>query len=129
MEETNINIRQAVEQDKNSISIIANENSGEVGYVSYGEIMDGILRTEVLVAELDSRVIGFLIFYTRKDKYLTLYSIATKKTYRRRNIGTLLIDRLISEAKKYKIKGIRIKCPADINANIFYQRKGFKKVG
>ena len=129
MEETDINIRWGVEGDKYAIADITNENYKILGSAILGEIKSALQGKEVLVAENNTGVIGFLIFHIRKDNGLALYSMAVRKWYRNRGIGTLLIEKLLSEAKRSGVHTINLKCPADAPANNFYQKRGFKKVG
>lgn len=63
---------------------------------------------ECLVAEYESTILGFAIFYTAystwKGKVLYLEDICVKENYRRKGIGQLLFEKLIDLSKERKVK-------------------------
>ena len=62
------------------------------------------------VAEVDSHVVGFALYYIRystwKGQRLYLEDILVNEAFRRNGIGKLLFDRLIEEAKEKKLNGM-----------------------
>ena len=63
-----------------------------------------------LVAEADGDVVGFALYYIRystwKGQRMYLEDILVTESWRRKGIGTLLMDALLEEAKEKKFSGI-----------------------
>jgi len=65
---------------------------------------------KAFVAEVDGEVQGFALYYTRystwKGQRMYLEDFLVNEEHRGKNIGKLLFDRLIEEAKEKKFSGI-----------------------
>ena len=65
---------------------------------------------EAFVAEVDGKVQGFALYYIRystwKGQRMYLEDILVSEQFRGKQIGKLLFDRLIDEAKEKKFSGI-----------------------
>ena len=81
-----------------------------------------------LVALENANIVGFAIC-SMKGENLHIHRIAVSPKYQRRGIGTSLIEHLFTNCK-YGVKYITIKTKKDnINAQRFYERHGFKRIG
>jgi ribosomal protein S18 acetylase RimI-like enzyme len=94
-----------------------------------------IERNEIFVLELDSRYMGHLTYSKFISPPFTnsLYAeeLVIGKSYRSRGYGTLMVEKLVNEAKKLKIDRILLDTwnnPKN-KAIKFYLKHGFKKVG
>jgi len=72
-------------------------------------------------ADIEPELAGMLHFYVRRDRTITLYTIAVAQAYQRRGLGRQLFEALIRSAKALEKTQIRLKCPSDLPANGFYQ--------
>jgi len=124
----NIIIRKAKSRDIDQIKQIADNYRYELGFIPKSVLERDIQRGEIIVAE-NSRIIGFVHYHHRKDDQTTLYHITVCKEYQGKKIGSILVNALINEARKYGKSRIRLKCPIDLEANKFYKKIGFQKVG
>ena len=71
------------------------------------------------------KIIGFVSFFHVKDE-VEIIRIGIKKSYQRKNYGSLLIE----EIKKLKIKKIFLEVSTKNNNAInFYLKHGFQKIG
>ncbi len=63
-----------------------------------------------IVAESEQGVVGFALYYIRfstwKGRYLYLEDLLVTETWRRKNVGRLLFERIIEEAKQIDVNGI-----------------------
>lgn len=62
------------------------------------------------VAEADGLIIGFALYYIRystwKGKKMYLEDLLVTETWRKKGIGTMLVDQLIATAKEKNFQGI-----------------------
>ena len=83
----------------------------------------------VFVAEIDKKIVGFLlseIYDLTKLSVLTY--LVVKPKYRNYKIGTKLIDSYLKELKKRKIKLVSLFAPKSNKKSLnFYEKAGFKK--
>lgn len=114
-------IRLATTGDYTSIKKICNQNREWLPFVMRVAIEESIGRGEVMVAEEDGKVIGFIHFHKRRDGVTTLHEIGVDMNYQRLGIARSLISRLG--------KPIKLKVVKDNPANEFYQRLGFELIG
>ena len=115
-----IAIRKGRQEDISSIFYLINE------LAAYEKAPEEVLITEeilfkegfgankifdTIVAELDNEVVGMLLYYpvfsTWKGRSIYLEDFIVARSHRRKGIGQLLIDALITEAKVAKAKKIR----------------------
>lgn len=106
--------------DKNDMSAVLNliQELADYEYASH-EVSNSVEQLieegfgeqpafECLVAEYESTILGFAIFYTAystwKGKVLYLEDICVKENYRRKGIGQLLFEKLIDLSKERKVK-------------------------
>ncbi len=83
----------------------------------------------VLVAEIDKKIVGFLlseIYDLTKLSVLTY--LVVEPEYRNYKIGTKLMDSYLKELKKRKIKLVSLFAPKSNKKSLnFYEKAGFKK--
>jgi GNAT superfamily N-acetyltransferase len=79
-------------------------------------------------ADIESELAGMLYFYVRRDQTITLYTIAVAQAYQRRGLGRQLFEALIRAAQTLGKTQIRLKCPAELSANGFYQHLGLQLI-
>jgi len=113
-------IRKAKLEDLEEIKIIADKNRNKLGFTPRGMLIKYIKRGEVYVAELNKKVLGFICFHHCKDGWTTIYKICVIEEHRRKGFGKALLKAVEKEAQK-----IRLKCPAEIEANNFYAALGY----
>ncbi|DAD54728.1 TPA: acetyltransferase [Thermocrinis Great Boiling Spring virus] len=113
-------IRKAKLEDLEEIKAIADKNRNELGFSPRGMFVEHIKRNEVYVAEYSGKVVGFVCFHHCRDGWTTIYKICVDKEYRRKGFGKALLKAVENEAQK-----IRLKCPAEIEANNFYATQGY----
>lgn len=126
-------IRLAKKTDVEGAKRIASKYGKELGFVNIATLRQAQEKEWLLIAsewnfqtESDD-VIGFVNFRIKEDKTCTLYDIAVKKEYRGKGIGTRLLNYL--KRMVYLTGGggsyIQLKCPVELPANQFYQKRGF----
>lgn len=115
-----INIRRAVKEDGYSImelikELALYEKAPEEVTIKYDHFIEsGFGENPVwwaFVAEtVEKKVIGFALYYIRfstwKGQRLYLEDIVVNEQYRGQSVGSLLLDRLIEEAKEKKFSGM-----------------------
>lgn len=95
-------------------------------------ILESELKSEnskYIVAKEDGNIVGFAgIWFSPIDAEIT--NIVTKKTERKRGIGTLLLDKLIKMAKEAGKDNISLEVNENnIAAGILYESAGFEIAG
>ncbi len=86
-------------------------------------------NSKYLVAKLDMEIVGFSGIKVILDE-ADIMNIVTKKAYRGKGIGTLLLKSLIMLCNKYKVKYINLEVYEGNKPAIhLYEKSGFKVVG
>ncbi len=115
-----INIRRAVKEDGHAImelikELALYEKAPEEVTINYDHFIEsGFGENPVwwaFVAETaEKKVVGFALYYIRfstwKGQRLYLEDIVVNEKYRGKSVGSLLLDRLIEEAKEKKFSGM-----------------------
>lgn len=86
----NITYRYGKNKDYTQLRKIANQYRGEFGFIKRVAIEESIQKKELIVAEIDHVVVGFIHFYKRKDGINTVREIAVDKAYLELGIGKIL---------------------------------------
>jgi len=111
---------------------LADQHKRELGFVNREILRKAIAAQSLLVALTDcgvpTQLAGMLHFYQRRDDIVTLYSIAVAEPYRRYGIGSLLFEELVHIAHISGKAYIRLKCPTDLPANLFYEKLGLELI-
>jgi len=118
-------VRRAVPADLPYVKQLADAHRHELGFVLLPSLREQIDRGEMLVAEADANVVGFVGFHRRRDNQMTLYHIAVAPGAQRQGVGRALLAALEAAAQQAECSHILLKCPVDLPANEFYQRYGF----
>ncbi len=109
-------LRWAVEPDLLAIKRIANGYKAELGYVMWPSLREAAAQRELLVAEKNRQVVGFVRFHARRDGMQTIYDIAVDRAYVGGGIGRALLNAVP--------RPVQLKCTADNPANGFYAAQG-----
>lgn len=86
------------------------------------------VRQDEAAPDEQSEVAGMVHFYARRDHIITLYNIVVAQTYQSRGIGRRLFEALIGVAESRGKTLIRLKCPAELPANLFYKHLGLELI-
>lgn len=86
---------------------------------------ESILRKQLFISIDNNQIIGFINYRHRRDEQTTIYEVCVENKYRLQGYGTALINSVIHESLALDKKHIQLKCPADLDANIFYFNLGF----
>jgi ribosomal-protein-alanine N-acetyltransferase len=82
-----------------------------------------------MVAEIDGRVAGFMIYETRKNR-LHLLNIATSHEFQRQGIATQMIQKLICKLTNQGRTRITMEVrESNLPALIFFRSRGFRATG
>lgn len=122
-------IRKARLRDLEAIKQIADANKEAIGFVLRPALAENIRRGWVLVAEKAGVVIGFASYRHRRDEQTTLYEICVAEGQRGNSVGRALLETLVEESQRLSKDYLRLKCPADSEANAFYASLAFEQVG
>lgn len=114
-------IRFAVENDLTGIKKIASQHSKQLGYVMLPALRESIQRRNLVVAESDGNIAGFVNYRACQDGWQTVYEIAVDRTRHGEHIGAGLLATVPLP--------VRLKCTVDNAANDFYAAQGFECVG
>lgn len=129
-----ITVRLARKADIEGAKRVADQHRSELGFVNIAILRAAQSKGWLLVAaEWDEKrnrdvVVGFANFRIRQDKNATLYEIAVEDAHKRTGVGTRLLSALIRRGHLAGGQFIRLKCPCDLSANRFYQKRGFQHV-
>ena len=80
------------------------------------------------VATIDNHIIAYICAEVLVD-HIDILSIAVLKEYRRKNVATLLLNKLFDFCKTQKISDVFLEVrQTNINAICFYEKIGFEKI-
>ena len=81
-----------------------------------------------MVAEIDDAVVGFMIYELHKNK-LHLLNFAVGRHWRRRGIGTQMINKLVSKLSQQRRTRITLEVrETNLSAQLFFRHGGFRAV-
>ncbi len=81
-----------------------------------------------LVAQENNRVVGYIIFWIKYEDEGHLISIAVDKNYRRKDVGSKLVETSLEAFKKFDVKVIKLEVRVgNKGARKFYSKMGFKE--
>jgi len=111
---------------------LADQYKQELGFINRAILQKAIEAQSLLIAPLTrepaSDLVGFVHFYVRRDHIITLYSIAVASAHQGQGWGRQLFAALINEARTRQKSEIRLKCPAELSANDFYEHLGLQRL-
>lgn len=86
-------------------------------------------NSQYIVAKLNKEIIGFGGIWKAVDD-IHITNIVVKKTFRNKNVGSILLNSLINLAKNQNTTSITLEVNSNnIPAQKLYEKFGFKKVG
>lgn len=128
-----INIRNCTEKDFDAIFQL----SKELRYTKTEKVIafrrfNSLLKIDlnmILVAECNGRVVGwlhsFVAYRLASEPFMEIGGMVVSSDFRRKGIGTLLVERFIKLASEQKLK-IRIRCNITrADTHHFYRELGF----
>ncbi|HID56635.1 TPA: GNAT family N-acetyltransferase [Candidatus Poribacteria bacterium] len=121
-------VRDANLDDQSEIKRIIDGYKDVFGFIPAAAIKKGIESGEVIVAEGNS-VVGFTRYHLRRDGLLVIYEIAVKPDGIGKGIGRSMVEEIERRSVNLGALAIRLKCPVDLDANGFYARMGFRRIG
>ncbi len=121
-----LEVRKAVLEDLVNVKRLADAHRHELGFVLLPSLREQIERGEMLVAEQDDDLVGFVDYHRRRDGQITLYHIAVVPLARAQGVGRALVEALERVGHETGTSRIALKCPVDLPANAFYQAYGFQ---
>jgi predicted N-acetyltransferase YhbS len=144
MIETVPTVRAAVSKDAPAIARLVERALAEYqdadplmheGYLAYSLDATHAIGAEQLVAEIDGRIVGSVLFFPRvmyraawPADVATFGTLAVDPTIRRSGIGGRLVEACIERAKAEGATGLMIETmPFMASAEAFYGRFGFKR--
>lgn len=116
---------------------LADKHKHELGFINRTILQKAIESRSLLVAPCPdsednaanrSELAGMVHFYVRRDDVVTLYNIVVASAYQRRGLGRRLFEELVILTRSLGKMQIRLKCPAELPANLFYERLGLERV-
>jgi N-acetylglutamate synthase-like GNAT family acetyltransferase len=120
--------RWAQEKDIEAVKRLADDNRSALGFVVRASLEARVRQRELIVAEHQGKVTGFVSFHHRRDGWTTIHELCMGDGSRKQGMGRALVEAVESDALRANQKGIRLKCPLDLPANGFYARLGFIRV-
>ncbi len=89
----------------------------------------GHSRSQTWIAEDGDRIVGFLIASTEPRKILHIVTIDVLESWRRRRVGTLLMDAAEDWARDRDLRMMGLETAQDnLEAQKFYMSRGYRKV-
>jgi len=81
-----------------------------------------------LVAQQDNMIVGYIIFWIRYEDEGHIISLAVDKNYRRKKVGTQLVDYAVNIFTKCNVRDIKLEVRVgNKSARKFYDSLGFEE--
>lgn len=126
---TSITVRLANLNDISACKAIADAHRDELGFIVAASFADSIRRGQLLIAERDEKVLGFVRFNHRvRGNETALYDICVTKSAQGQGVGRLLVETLIESCRLRGRHSIILRCPENLVANSFYAHLGFQRM-
>ncbi|MBE0448167.1 MAG: GNAT family N-acetyltransferase [Actinobacteria bacterium] len=105
------------------------ENYKAVGLIPLGAIVKAYNRSRVFIHVVNGERVGYLLSGPiRRGQDVTIWQICIDKNKRGMGYGKNLFKRFYDFALNAGASGIRLRCADDIQANLFWESLGFKKM-
>ena len=116
---------------------LADRHKSELGFINRVILQKAIESHSLLIAPCantlnnvgaEMELAGMVHFYVRRDNVITLCNIVVAPVYQRTGLGRRLFEELVRLTRSIGKTQIRLKCPTELSANLFYERLGLKIV-
>jgi len=107
------------------VKALADLHRDELGFHTRQSYVDGVRRGELIVATAGRRVVGFVRYHKRRDAATRIYEITTAPELRRKGVARQLVAAVVEECRRSDARMLRLSCPAELPANVFYEATGF----
>ncbi len=116
---------------------LADKHKRELGFINRTILQKAIETHSLLIApcpnidncvDAERELAGMVHFYVRRDNVVTLYNIVVAEVYQHTGLGRRLFEELVRSTCSLGKTQIRLKCPTELPANLFYERLGLKIV-
>lgn len=116
---------------------LTDRHKRELGFINRAILQKAIESHSLLVTPCPNsdnsvngelELAGLVHFYVRRDNVVTLCNIVVAQVYQRTGLGRRLFEELVRLTCSMGKTEIRLKCPAELPANLFYGRLGLKVV-
>lgn len=99
----------------------------EFGFLTKAAYEEFALKGQLwIVKEKESNIISGYLIFGGLYPYIKIFQLFVNPEYRSSGVGTKLLDELISYGEKYNYRCINAKVAADLPANHFWDKSGFK---
>jgi hypothetical protein len=115
-------VRLATETDITFVMSLQRRNRESVGGLPTPAIAERITRRTLLLGELNGEPAGYLL-YDYRDNILRIPQACIQYDARRRYYGEQLVGQMLNLYPN--AAEIRLRCAADLDANVFWQALGF----
>ena len=124
-----ITVRMATHEDVGHCKALVDAHRDVFGFIVRSVLHEAIEHHQILVAEIDGAVAGFVRYYHRvNDGQTTLYDLCVAREYRGAGAGRALVEALQAECEARYRDAIVLRCPAHLEANTFYHHIGFHHI-
>lgn len=125
----NLTIKKASPKDFDNLIKIQKSDGFNHAYYLNTKRLQKLFDTGELffIAYLENRPVGFTS--VRIEIRARMHFFSVKQKVEGRGVGSFLLEKIISESKKYKVKLLYIYTEVNSDLEGFLKKKGFKKVG
>lgn len=123
-----VHIRWAIRQDMGEVLEIENESFefpwSEEDFIRYLRQSNSI----GMVCEYDERIVGFMLYELHK-KWLHPLNFAVHPAFRRRDVGTQMVEKLITKLSKQRRNRIQLAIrETNLRGQLFFRSQGFRAI-
>jgi ribosomal-protein-alanine N-acetyltransferase len=124
-------IRQVKPKDLPQVCGVERESFGADAYPpSYLIALSRLCRETFLVADVQGKVVGYAAVVVERDNVGHLVSIAVRRDYRRRKIGSALMSKLVKLLDKMRVSKVLLEVrESNTSAINMYRKLGFNVSG
>ena len=90
------------------------------------DLLESSTRLAYVVPGPDGTTAGFLLGACHGIVRAVVYEIAVDQRFRRRGIGSALLDRFVEDAAARSVRAVELLARRDLPAFRFYRRRGFR---
>jgi hypothetical protein len=120
-------VSMAEETDTKFVMALQRKNRESVGGLPTPAIQERITRRTLLLARINGQPVGYLMYDVGQDGIIRIPQACIEYDARRRAYGFALVGQMLNLHPT--ALEIRLRCAADIDANVFWRSLGFVCVG